>query len=468
MSGGLMQIVAQGAQDKYLTVNPEITFFKSMYRRHTNFAMESIEQTFNGSQAANGKVSATISRNGDLVHRMWLEFDVDSTKAIRPILTTNAVIDTSNNNFEFASAHGLTEGTPVVVRESAAQVTVAGDAQEGTKTYYVKEHASDATKFHLKATPATTDTTALALGGGNQSAPWDVIEVVKHNLGNGTRQPYDAYDLIDNVSVEIGGTRVDRHYGDWLRIRDELTCPAGGKRTALDACVKGNGTTAAVAAADQKVRIPLSFWFCKDAGSALPLIALQYHEVKVSVEFSDHSAMEEAKASLWVDYIYLDTAERQRFARSGHQYLIEQVQTVRGETIGTAGSTDKLDRIRLDMNHPVKELIWNVTGVTTTGPVSTQSKLVLNGHDRFAERDAEYFRDVQQYQHHTSQSPAFVYSFALEPEKLQPSGTCNFSRIDNATLQLNTKTNAGQVNIYAVNYNVLRIKNGMGGLAYSN
>ena len=354
MSGGLMQIVAQGAQDKYLTVNPEITFFKSMYRRHTNFAMESIEQTFNGSQTANGKVSATISRNGDLVHRMWLEY-----------------------------------------------------------------------------TPSANHTTG-----------------------------HTIYDRIDNVSIEIGGTRVDRHTGRWLKLSDDLRCPEG-KRTNL------TKSTTAQAANTLPLRVPLSFWFCRDAGSALPLIALQYHEVKVSVELTASFA---GTMSLWVDYIYLDTAERQRFARSGHQYLIEQVQSTGDETL-TAGS----NKIRLDFNHPVKELVWSGKDATaqtelakTTG--LTKAVLRLNGHDRFASRDAEYFRRVQQYQHHTGNAEAFVYSFALEPEKLQPSGTCNFSRIDNATLELTAGADGDteKVVVFAVNYNVLRIKNGMGGLAYSN
>ena len=380
-----MQIVAQGAQDKYLTVDPEITFFKSMYRRHTNFAVESIEQTFNGTVGPKGKVSATISRNGDLVHRMWLE------------LTLPALAESHN--------------TP--------------------------------------------------------------------------RAAGDAYAAIDNISIEIGGTRVDRHYGDWMKIRDELMHEHGKRGHLFDDTTGGVTEFPKVAntvkADELKVRIPLSFWFCKDAGQALPLIALQYHEVKVNVEFkatgsnSDGSTgfLADTKASLWVDYIYLDTAERQRFARSQHEYLIEQVQTTNKESI--SGATDK---IRLNFNHPVKELIWTAYGSSTSAKLSASNydkglklaKLKLNGHDRFAERDAAYFNKVQQYQHHSGQSDAYVYSFALDPEKLQPSGTCNFSRIDNAELELTMEdsTYGGEATVYAVNYNVLRIKNGMGGLAYSN
>jgi hypothetical protein len=236
-----------------------------------------------------------------------------------------------------------------------------------------------------------------------------------------------------------------------MKIADDLACPAG-RRSALSTCVDADGTKT-------HLRIPLSFWFCKDAGQALPLIALQYHEVKVNVEFN--ALLANTKVSLWVDYIYLDTAERQRFARSSHEYLIEQVQTTGEETL-----SDGSNKVRLNFNHPVKELVWTAQDDSKDASLQ-RAKLQLNGHDRFAERDAEYFSKVQQYQHHTGKADAYVYSFALEPEKLQPSGTCNFSRIDNASLQLDV-SGKGTAKVYAVNYNVLRIKNGMGGLAYSN
>ena len=363
MSGGLMQIVAQGAQDKYLTVDPQITYFKVQHKRHTNFALESIEQTFNGS-VGGGRVSATISRNGDLIHTMWLEFDVD-------VLTGKEL---------------------------------------------------------------------------------------------------SVYDLIEKVTIEIGGTQVDRHTGDWLKIWQDLSTPAG-KHAAIDrmtTCGEGK----------QKLRVPLSFWFCRDAGQALPLIALQYHEVKLSVNFTEKAktgAVLKASPSckLWVDYVYLDTDERQRFARSAHEYLIEQVQHSGADKI----ESKEMKKVRLNFNHPVKELVWVTRDVNDNRVDAVKSaKLQLNGHDRFSERDGDYFSLVQRHQYHTNGVPKtesgglYVYSFALKPEELQPSGSCNMSRIDHATLQMEIKdsTLATKADVYAVNYNVLRIKNGMGGLAYSN
>jgi hypothetical protein len=257
---------------------------------------------------------------------------------------------------------------------------------------------------------------------------------------------------------------------------------------------------------------PLQFWFCRNPGLALPLIALQYHEVKLKIDFESHANLlvnggPKLTANLWVDYVYLDTDERRRFAQVSHEYLIEQVQYESDSTTLGAAGEYKLDK-KLNFNHPVKELIWQFSEATTQpvglgGVLSTLAtglkmkqgdyQLKLNGHDRFAARDYKYFTETQVWEHHTgyggtiSKDSIAVYSFALKPEEHQPSGTCNFSRIDNANLKTTTdvKFDDGTVNgpagakdmtgklnctchIYAINYNVLRIMSGMGGLAYSN
>ena len=517
MGGGLMQLVAYGAQDIYLTGNPQITFFKVVYRRHTNFSMESIEQTFNGNPDWGKKVSCTISRNGDLIHRVYLQTNLPEVD--------------------------MTSG--------AADVKANGQT--------IKE--------------------------------FNWVNWVGHQM-------------IKNVEVEIGGQRIDKHYGEWLHLWNELTQQPGlqegyarmtGNVTGLvtpNTAVQAPATTTTQVGykfPKTTLYIPLQFWFCRNPGLALPLIALQYHEVKINVEFNDlnkcaqgnttadgkrntakssgatfnnsDSAFALQDTALYVDYIYLDTDERRRFAQVSHEYLIEQLQFTGEESITSTSS-----KIKLNFNHPVKELVWVVQpnnniasgnkqftnftdavdatfitgesmdplglgmtsgldlglGITTGGlgyyysdvlpasqagggatynvsdgvtlnkqfdigvnPVVT-AKLQLNGHDRFQERGGDYFNYVQPYQHHTN-VPALginVYSFGLKPEEHQPSGTCNFSRIDNATLQLTvtantltpskgftdvygTQTNA-KIRVYATNYNVLRIMSGMGGLAYSN
>ena len=413
MTGGLMQLVAYGAQDIYLTGNPMITYFKVVYRRHTNFAMESIAQTFSGTVNFGSKVTALISRNGDLVNGMTLE------------LTLPAVNIAVN-------------------------------------------------------------------------ATW------QRNVG---------HHLVEQVEVEIGGQLIDRHYSDWLEIWSQLTVPASKKLGYLRMIgqdpVNATGGATGLQIADgngqlaRKVYVPLQFWFCRNVGLALPLIALQYHEVKVNIQFATGTAgatnplltgtvATGLGAELWVDYIYLDTDERRRFAQVSHEYLIEQLQFT-GDESYVANTPPKT--INLNFNHPVKELVWvcrdtagergkYVEGVplaardnfangmsTGTNPVST-AILQLNGHDRFAVRDGTYFNRVQTLNHHTCipDSPGInVYSFALKPEEHQPSGTCNFSRIDNAKLALTLAVAAaGVVKVFATNYNVLRIMSGMGGLAYSN
>ena len=391
MGGGLMQLVAYGAQDIYLTGNPQITFFKVVYRRHTNFSMEAIQQTWNGGEIADGRCTATISRNGDLVHTMFLD--------------------------------------------------VAG--------------SPDAT-----SNPGT--------------------------------------DFIKTVELEIGGQMIDRHSGKWMEVWSELTesNPVGHiGDTKIESAqqlgtrfqrMAGSGGVIGTNAAT-RLWVPLRFWFCRNPGLALPLIALQYHEVKVVLDHVFTTVFTHAQVhnKLWVEYIYLDTDERRRFAQVSHEYLIEQVQD---QSLTTAA-----DSKDLNFNHPVKELIWasstaaagavNFARILIPGTAGTTTfGLKLNGHDRFATQPLQYFSRTQTWQYHKGagldsaaqaatckfNDSICVYSFALKPEEHQPSGTCNFSRIDNAQLVVGGAAMSANPNIYAINYNVLRIMSGMGGLAYSN
>jgi hypothetical protein len=458
-----MQLVAYGAQDVYLTGNPQITFFKVVYRRHTNFAMEAIENPWNGAPNFGKQVTCTIQRNGDLIYRMYLQATLPSVSL-------------------------------------------------------------------------------LASDGSGAQFRW--LNWVGHNL-------------IDWVELQIGGQRIDKHYGQWLHIWNELTQEAGkqagyakmvgnipqltnllvqGGEPCDNECAGGEPNTwneVVNCSPEYTLYIPLQFWFCRNPGLALPLIALQYHEVRINLQFnaldnlmwsyspqaSSTTAINTrvgnsglVAASLYVDYIYLDTDERRKFAQVSHEYLIETLQFTGGESV-TASS----NKLKLNFNHPCKELLWvvqrdsytscdanvinpwkgqqpfnfsdwwdrsvlesgysvtRVEGMAGANPVVT-ALLQLNGHDRFQVRSGDYFNLVQPYQHHTN-VPAVgvnVYSFALQPEQHQPSGTCNLSRIDNTTLLLTISNNAvgtltsSTVYVYATNYNVLRVMSGMGGLAYSN
>jgi hypothetical protein len=273
MGGGLMQLVAYGAQDIYLTGNPQITFFKVVYRRHTNFSMETIEQTINGTPAPSGNSTVTISRNGDLVHKVYVTSD----------------------------ANDITDGST---------------------------------------------------------------------------------GLVDEVELEIGGQRIDRHYSEWMNTWNELSTDeskAIGLKSMQGSIGTSDGTTGV-----GLVQVPLQFWFCRNPGLALPLIALQYHEVKIKVKWGSDGS---SSCKVNCDYIYLDTDERRRFAQVSHEYLIEQLQRQGGD-----GSTS----VKLNFNHPVKELIWASAADYGT------AKLVLNGHDRFSPQQEEYFQLRQPFDYHTA------------------------------------------------------------------
>ena len=546
-----MQLVSYGAQDIYISGNPQITFWKVLYKRHTNFAMEAIEVTFNGQADFGRRVTAVISRNADLMYRTYVQVTLPQI-----VLTDPKV------RFRWLN--------------------------------------------------------------------------------------YVGHRLIKMVEIEIGGSRIDRQYGDWMQIWTQLTQPTGtqasfddmvgnsadlvllkdGAGVAMDAtCAASEATNSCLSRAGTPLKtlyIPLQFWYCRNPGLAIPLIALQYHEVRINVEFEQNynccyadvytgvnalstqtgislgngvtsvSQLQLVAASLYVDYVFLDTEERRRFAQQSHEYLIDQLQFTGDETV-TASS----NKIQMNFNHPVKELVWVVqrdsfvdcnspptpwisealgqqpfnytddwstegivtavlgrgalatngngtgvptfsvsagpgagsgtsftygevylpgvaaasgAGLTTGSEIYTSAggqddqffegttnyllakvilasgvkcegknpvevaKVQLNGQDRFDEREGRYFDKVQPWQHHT-RTPSTginVYSFALKPEEHQPSGTCNFSRIDKATLNLTLSVNTvrgqrtAKVRIYAVNYNVLRVMSGMGGLAYSN
>jgi hypothetical protein len=313
--------------------------------------------------------------------------------------------------------------------------------------------------------------------------------------------------MIDYVEVLIGGQIIDKHYGYWLHIWASLTLDAG-KQIGYRDMVNGNALNYSESAAKEsfEVFVPLQFWFCRHEGLALPLIALQYHNISFVLEFKPLASLvqnssfletgsNDLQADLYINYIFLDTEERRKFAQTSHEYLIEQVQFTGDETIPLNVSVSK---INMNFNHPVKELIWIILGEsnnyiddddhkdnrlydtatfgTFDNPLQS-CKIQFNGHDRFTEMSGNYFSKVQPYYHHTNiplRNGINCYSFALYPELEQPSGSSNFSRIDQATMHLTLTPEATAevtghtVKLYAINYNVLRIMSGMGGLAYSN
>jgi len=481
-----MQLVAYGAQDIYLTGNPQITFFKVVYRRHTNFSMEEIEQTPNGEADFGQTASYTISRNGDLVHKMYFEFRPKGSLSnsagtadkvvirgnIGHTLLKEVECEIGGQKIDKHYSHWLATWNQLTDLNPTGSFNI-DDKNVATSSHGVQLAVPNANDASQPSGRATSNADKNGLLCGSSVTANTLVPAIG-------AEPSSKATLYQTMSFNHNGYRQFATFNKDNTGHDAGTPPAGATRASALA-VNLSGT-------DLLARVPLQFWFNRNPGLALPLIALQYHEVKIKITFcAGTDIMPEASTTLtsdlkegklWAQYIYLDTDERRRFAQVSHEYLIEQLQFQ---------DTSKSKSMNLNFNHPVKELVWGKAPVLATGdtdpslshaliePTTSHKKflLKLNGHDRFAERDREYFTRQQVYDHHTGFGGTFkrdsicVYSFALKPEEHQPSGTCNFSRIDTAQL-VGDHSQGDDLYIYAVNYNVLRIMSGMGGLAYSN
>jgi len=460
--GGLLQLVAIGKQDVFLTGNPQITWFKMVYRRYTNFAIESQQIYFDGDPDFGKRVTALVPRRGDLLGPMIME-------VVLPYVT-------------------MTDGT----------------------------------------------------------------------IGSFTNT--SGYSLIEEISLEIGEQEIDKQTGEWMQIWSSLTTSASqrdalnnmiGRVDGLNAppivvppelCSVGTYKYGAT-----KLYIPLQFWFNKNPGLYLPLLAMQYHPIRINMKIRDLAGMlantdlvgpcagvQPMPASiielrLFGDYVYLDTEERRRFVANTHEYLIEQIQYTPQVSLPEGINTHN---IRLEFNHPLRELVWviqrdimktthewfNFGSTSAFEPgqsrdILQDTTLQVDGYDRFDTRDSGYFRLVQPNQYHTYTDVKqfiYLYSFALRPEDMQPCGSLNASRIDNMNLQVNLRPDSNQplmltnpildgngnqvyddtttpptartrtvinpnyvpnrgkahIVVYAKNHNVLRVVNGFAGLLF--
>ena len=431
MGGGHIQLVALGAQDIYINGNPQISFFKAIYRRHTNFSIECIEVQNSGSiSSSEHELTYNIGRHGDLLYKCHLEIDLP--------------------------------------------------AQDNVTADYC-------------------------------------------NYSNNT-----AHSYVKRIDFEIGDKLVDRHFGKWYDIRNTLWEKNNQENILIN---KHEEKVAYLSDTTlpkhNKIFCPLHFWFCREIGLALPLIALQYHDVNFKITYRgikdiinsdvDITPLTSNLPSikLWCNYIYLDTDERKKFAQGSHEYLIEQIQE----------NTNKFSsNVPLTFNHPIKELFWVIQkdtvlqsgkdNIDSTLNIQTENnwthkndylnymrdndindastynkfnvrddivydhfdscKMIINGTDRFDYQKAPYFRTIEPYNAghaipFTEDKLIYMYSFALKPTEYQPSGSMNFSKLDNVSLNfLGNLSDNYTITTYAINYNVLRIMSGMGGILYSN
>ena len=395
MSGGIVQLVAIGAQDVYLTGKPEVSFYRSSYKRYTHFANSVERQLVSGTPTAGGISTIRFEKKGDLLSYVYLTAR-DSNGALVP------------------------------------------------------------------------------------NIPW-------------------TSSVIDKIDLLIGGQVIDTQDSVYMNLIEPVTGASSYNQRLLP------GYTASTVTPGSNVNSfqALKFFFCKDWQSALPLVALQYHDVELRITWSPNLATATATGNgvnvsgapkfselqyiVWSNFIYLDQAERDFFAKSAQDMLITQVQR---QFVPTSPVME------LAFAHPVKYLaftsnnyatVYGVAG-TSAGPIAAsqlQFKTQVNGVDIGESKPLLQWCDVTQYFHtpygYASQgatSNVAIVPFCLDTAKLQPTGTLNFSRID--TYRIVTPTTINVTNlianaptgittgyVYAVNYNVLRIQNGMGALLYS-
>jgi hypothetical protein len=435
--GGLLQLVAQGKQDVFLTGNPQLTFFKMVYRRHTNFAIESQAMYFDGTPNFGQRVTCLIPRRGDLLGRVYLD------------VTLPRIVDQSGNPISYTNAVG--------------------------------------------------------------------------------------FALIQEITFEVGEQQIDKQTGEWMEVWTQLSTPAS-QRQALNEMVgrvepyTPPNLVPGLNSPGIRLQIPLQFYFCRNPGLYLPLLALQYSPIRINITLAPLNTLLYIPQSsntlctvqpdctksivsmmLWGDYVYLDTEERRTFVSASHEYLIEQVQYTPPYAITNKQTTASID---VDFNHPIKEFIilcqrdeminrneyFNYSslaigeavspvvqsylnnGQSRTDLIST-ALLQLDGQDRFQVRPAQYFRLQQPYDYHTTtpvNSYIYCYSFALRPEDMQPTGTMNASRIDSIKwqIEMNPILSMPQIPedkqrgnchivIYSTNYNVFRVINGFGGVIFT-
>jgi len=400
-AGTLIELIARGKQDTYIIGNPQFSFFKSVYRRYTNFAIEPIRQIFTETPDFNKRVTCIIDKKADLLSDILLEINLPALQ--NGVSWTNSI----------------------------------------------------------------------------------------------------GYFMIDWIELQLGGEQIDRISGDLLDTWMELTTQLGIKNSVYNMIGKiisfnNNSQTGALS-----LLLPIPFWFCRSIERALPLISMQYTDVKIIVQFKSFdqcwyklttqtpsSELNIISASLICSYVYLDVFERTKFAKQDtFEYLIEQFQM---SNLYNISDSIMNYTARVFFNHPVKEIFWmyrsdvalnandyyNYASISQYNTPFLKSKepfdtiqIRYNGNDRFEQLPEKYFRLYQPYKYHSCGTLQYIYmySFAINPESMQPSGTCNFSKIDNATFNFSFTSNIpdGKIMIYATNYNILKIMNGMAGLLFS-
>jgi len=445
-SGALLHLIAIGEQDLFLTGNPEITYFQTIYRRHTNFSIETIDEPFVNSPGFGKTCSCKINQCADLISHITLNVNLGSLNKDKINIVCKKKL---YNKFE-------------------------------NKNYEINCECQECSGLFID---------------NYSSFGW--INSIGHAL-------------IKSTWIEINGQKIDTQYGEWMEIWSELTLPPGKKNGYFKMVGKVESESFQVSTFSDEMQlyVPLQFWFCKNIGMALPMINLYYSDVYIHVDFRkfDQCWVSNVKgvkplttpkinATLLIEQILLDYKEREHFYSTSQSYLIEQIQFSGDHSFVTSNGT-----FDLSLNNPVKEIIWIIqrTDVTkladSTYPNSNYPKgndwfnftnctiphyggyssdsfshatISINGLDRMSEMKSSYYKLYQPYYYHSNipTNNIYIYSYSLKPESYQPSGHLNMSRIHDSKLIIkrnHKQTFNSVLKYYAINYNVLIIVEGMG------
>ena len=568
MTGGLLQIVTYGSQDLYLTGTPEITFFKVVYRRHTNFSMESFKVNFDDNVGFGLTSSVITPRIGDLIHKVYLEITMPAIEFKRNDTSNDSFLafDEARNDYEIVQAfmsinrRAFVGAFEIFIADNSLSTEdminqvdeVFNDIANESKIQDFKNLILE-TDLDLLFTYEEISMQEIVDKIPSDEDKFVFIEAMRVGLDKSIKTQKQFFDdvinkretfeddtndnlkfawverlghaIIEEIEVRIGGYKMDKHYGDWLNIWYELTA----KRDLQEIYFKLIGNVDEMTSFDRipkpqyTLRIPLQFWFCRHSGLSIPLIALQYHDVTFHVMFrniEDVSFIEANKsifiseteeniflnevvdrlsiniqANLAIDYIHLGRLERKKFAQSSHEYLIDQLQRQEHKDIRKSN----IQCILNNFVHPSKELVWvaqqekftiNDDGYTklqwdnysisdiNKGNIITHSRLHFHSYVRIMRLSGNYFNYVQPYESHstTPSDGINVYSFSLFPEKYQPTGSANLSRLSRIMLFMefdeilfpeDGEPEPINVRVYTRSTNILRLASGLGGLAFT-
>lgn len=520
MGAGLLQLVAYGIPDLFLTSDPQITFFKTIYRRYTNFSVESIPEFFSTNADFGSQVTCNICRQGDLLHKVYV---VVNLPAIPSFCSNNKVVSEITKKFAWVRYLGY-----ALIKEVTIEINSKIIDRQYGEWLYIWEELSGKHMGNGKATDKMTGNVPelYEFSDGKDAYTlfiplqfWFCRSVglslplialtnseIKINVSFTPLSncyivtPANSIEILEDIAPFKPGDYINQTVGTntingifsgfdyinrrlyYIKIQNN-----NNKLRSFSSLSETNSSSVILTNPDYSNNIPYRIYSGTNYVTPTPNVIEQIESINLTPpKFID--------SYLLIDYVYLDSDERLKFARANHEYLIEQLQMKEQVSVNSSNI-----QINIGFNHPIKEFIWvcqldefvgkgtindsfNFTdsfrrddnGELTGKNIILNGNLLLNGTGRFGQRDSDYFNLVQPYQHHHRGAAPGIncYSFSLNPEKHQPSSTCNMSKIDYISLQLSlmpqmSSVKTGKIRVYAYGYNLLRILSGLGGLAFT-